>query len=84
MKEIAIESTQFTGAASHIAGQMREAAGEVVDETRKQAEHMAKRASAVARDAASVVGASVQSQPLVGLLIAGAVGGLLGAMLARR
>ena len=79
-----MESTQFTGSASHLAGQIREAAGEVVDETRKQAEHMAKRASAVARDAASVVGASVQSQPLVGLLIAGAVGGLLGAMLARR
>ena len=55
-----------------------------MDETRKQAEHMAKRASAVARDAASVVGGSVQSQPLVGLLIAGAVGGVLGAMLARR
>jgi ElaB/YqjD/DUF883 family membrane-anchored ribosome-binding protein len=84
VKDIAMDLNQVTGSASHVAGQVREAVGEFVDETKIQAEQVGHRASVASREAVAAVNGMVQQQPIAALLAAAVVGGLLTLMLTRR
>lgn len=79
-----MDLNQFTDSANKVGGQVREAVGEFVDETKTQAEVAGRRAAGATRDSAAAIGGMVQQQPLAALLAAGVVGGLLTLMLTRR
>jgi uncharacterized protein YjbJ (UPF0337 family) len=78
-----------------ITGRVQEAVGSLAGDTKAQMEGVARQAAGAAedaygqvrdraRDVAGVVGDSVERQPLVALLVAGAVGCVLGLLLSRR
>lgn len=79
-----MDQDRMTNTANHMAGQVREAVGEFADETKVQAQEAGRRASVAVRDATAAVSSVVQRQPLIALLAAGLVGGLLTLMLGRR
>jgi uncharacterized protein YjbJ (UPF0337 family) len=78
-----------------ITGRVQEAVGSLAGDTKAQMEGVARQAAGAAedaygqvrdraRDVAGVVSDSVERQPLVALLVAGAVGCMLGLLLSRR
>ena len=89
-------STNFTSAGvGNMAADAQKSVDDFVDDTRRRAESSARQAGSAAQDiyddakhkvqdAAVAVGGSVQAQPIAALLLAGVVGGLLGALLLRR
>ncbi len=79
-----MDQDRMTNTANHMAGHVREAVGEFADETKVQAQEAGRRASVAVRDATAAVSSVVQRQPLIALLAAGLVGGLLTLMLGRR
>jgi ElaB/YqjD/DUF883 family membrane-anchored ribosome-binding protein len=81
--------------ASSLAGDLQKSVGDIADGAKRQAGATAHQASAAAEeiygevrqganDAAVAVGGTVQARPLAALMLAGVVGGLLGALMARR
>jgi ElaB/YqjD/DUF883 family membrane-anchored ribosome-binding protein len=95
LRSIEMNLNNAGNAAAGVADRVQGTAGAMADEVQTQAEKFARQASATARDAygkasievgevAKAVRGTVHDQPLVALLAVGAIGGLLGAFLARR
>ena len=95
LKETVMDEDRIAGMAENVAGRVREAASDFAGDAKRQAEGVARKAAGAAQDAygqaqdqartaAAAVSGSVQQQPLLSLLIAGAVGAAITLLLARR
>jgi uncharacterized protein YjbJ (UPF0337 family) len=90
-----MDENKVGGAMQQAAGKVQGAAGDLLGDAKTQAEGAARevagkaqeaygQAKEVARSAATQVGHGVEQQPVIALLIAGAIGYALGLLTARR
>ena len=90
-----MDENQVGGAVQQAAGKVQGAAGELLSDTKTQAEGAVRevagkaqeaygQAKEVARSAAQQVGRGMDQQPVIALLIAGAIGYALGVLTTRR
>jgi uncharacterized protein YjbJ (UPF0337 family) len=90
-----MDENEVSGAVRQAAGKVQGAAGDLLGDAKTQAEGAARevagkaqetygQAREVARSAATQVGRGVEQQPVMALLIAGAIGYALGLLTARR
>jgi len=90
-----MDEDRFSGTVKQAAGKVQGAAGDLLGDSKTQAEGAAReiagraqdaygQAKDVARGAAEQVGRGVEQQPVVALLIAGVIGYALGLLTSRR
>lgn len=90
-----MDHNRIEGTANKVAGRAEEAVGALTGDAKTQADGVARQTAGASQDAyghirdqvrdtVAVVNGSVQQQPLVALLVAGALGCVLGLLLAKR